>query len=161
MEIAAQYIGYSRRRLITEYLPRIEKCLNELSDDQIWWRAHETDNSIGNLVLHLSGNARQWIISGMGGTQDRRDRAKEFAEREHIPREQLLSIFRGTMEEVDRTLETFDPAILMEVRKFQNKWEMTCLEALSHVVEHFSQHLGQIIYITKLQKGVDLKFWNL
>ena len=77
--VATHFIAYSRRRLAKEYLPKIQRCVQELSEEDIWWRAHETDNSIGNLLLHLSGNIRQWIISGVGGMPDTRNRAGEFA----------------------------------------------------------------------------------
>ena len=160
MNLGQEYITYCRRRLTKEYLPRIEQCLATLTEDEIWWRAHETDNSIGNLVLHLSGNVRQWIVGGLGGEPDHRNRAQEFSEREHLPKERLLTILRQAINDVDKTLETFDAGKLLEVRHIQ-KYDVTCLDALSHVVEHFAQHLGQIIYITKLKKGVDLKFYNL
>ncbi|MFI5251867.1 MAG: DUF1572 family protein [Bacteroidota bacterium] len=158
--IGSEYVKYSRKRLVKEFLPRIERCLEILTEEEIWWRAHETDNSIGNLVLHLSGNARQWIVSGLGNVPDKRDRAKEFSERENPPKDQLLKILRETMADVDKTLEKLDVQQLLEIRHIQ-KYDVTCLDALSHVVEHFAQHLGQIIYITKLKKGVDLKFYNL
>lgn len=158
--VGSVFISTCRHHMLHEYYPKIERCVTELSDDDIWWRAHETDNSIGNLILHLSGNIRQWIISGIGGANDERNRAKEFAEREHIPKHDLLTLFKNTLTEADRVLEHFDAGKLLEVRHFQ-KWEYTCLYAISHVVEHMAQHMGQIIYITKLRKGVDLKFFNL
>ena len=160
MNIGKEYIQYSRQRLTKEYLPRIQHCLNELSDDEIWWRAHETDNSVGNLILHLSGNVQQWIISGIGGAHDARDRPKGFSERGPISKTELLKKLEATLHEADRVLEQFDLSKLLEVRHIQ-KYDITCLDAISHVVEHFAQHLGQIIYITKLRKGVDLKFYNL
>jgi GxxExxY protein len=158
--VGREFVATCRRHLMEEYFPKIEQCILDLSDDDIWWRAHETDNSIGNLILHLSGNIRQWIISGIGGATDARNRPQEFAEREHIPREELLKKFKETLTEADRVLEQFNVNRLLEVRRFQ-KWEYTCLYAISHVVEHVAQHMGQIIYITKLRKGVDLKFFNL
>lgn len=158
--IGSAYIAYCRRRLLKEYLPKIQRCVHELSEDDIWWRAHETDNSIGNLLLHLSGNIRQWIIAGLGGVQDVRDRTKEFAERTHIPKAELLLMFEETLIEADRVLEQFDVSQLLEMKHIQ-KWDVTCLDAISHVVEHVAQHLGQIIYITKLRKGIDLKFYDL
>ena len=158
--IGAEFLASSRHHLMQEYVPKIKRCLDELSDDDIWWRAHETDNSIGNLILHLSGNIRQWIISGIGGAPDDRERQKEFDERMHIPRSELLQLFTSTLAEADAVLERFDTSKLLEVRHFQ-RWEYTCLYAISHVVEHVAQHMGQIIYITKLRKGVDLKFFNL
>jgi uncharacterized damage-inducible protein DinB len=159
-EVGKEYILYSRRRLLKEYLPRIEQCLNTLTDDDVWWRAHETDNSIGNLILHLSGNVRQWIVSGIGGAEDKRDRPKEFAEREHISKAELLKRLYITLTEADRVLAEFDTSKLLEVRHIQ-KYDVTYLDAISHVVEHFAQHTAQIIYITKLRIGRDLKFYDL
>src|SRR5437867_7915143 len=69
-----------------KYLPRIVDCLELLSEEEIWWRPNEASNSAGNLVLHLCGNVRQWIISGLGGEPDTRERDKEFAERGPISR---------------------------------------------------------------------------
>jgi uncharacterized damage-inducible protein DinB len=154
------YLDYSRKRLLTEFLPRMERCLNELTEEQVWWRAHETDNAIGNLILHLSGNIRQWIISGLGGAEDKRVRSEEFAERKHIPKAELSAKIRSTIEEADKVLERYDVSRLLEVQHIQ-RWDTTPLDAVSHVVEHVAQHLGQIIYITKLQKGIDLKFYDL
>lgn len=160
VDIGGQYLAYCRRRLVQEYLPRIRRCLDVLSDEDIWWRAHETDNSIGNLLLHLSGNMRQWIISGIGGVPDVRERAKEFSERHSISKQELWTLFEGTVREVDRALASFDTSKLPEVRHIQ-QYDLTCLDAISHVVEHVAQHLGQIIYITKLRTGKDLKFFDL
>jgi uncharacterized damage-inducible protein DinB len=143
-----------------EYLPKIISCFDQLSEEDAWWRAHETDNSIGNLLLHLNGNIRQWILGGIGGVEIVRHRQQEFDERNHIPKAELLKIFQATLQEADSVLELFDPEKLLEVRHFQ-KWEHTCLYAISHVVEHVAQHMGQIIYITKLRKGIDTKFFNL
>lgn len=154
------YIHYCRHRLTGEYLPRILRCLDELGEENIWWRAHETDNSAGNLVLHLAGNVEQWINAGLGGGDDTRDRRSEFSARGQVTKERLVEILESTLSRADETLGNFDPALLPERRTIQ-KFDVTCLEALSHVVEHFAQHLGQIIYITKLRRGLDLKFYDI
>ncbi len=159
-KISEEYISYCRRRLLEEFLPRIQRCLHELSEDDVWWRAHETDNSVGNLILHLSGNVRQWIISGIGGAADTRDRPREFSERGPVPKTDLWKTLEMTLLEANQTLENFDASKLLELRHIQ-KYDVTCLDAISHVVEHFAQHVGQIIYITKLRKGIDLKFYSL
>src|SRR5438034_8390070 len=57
---------------------RVTDCLGRLSADQIWARGAEHENAVGNLVLHLCGNVRQWIISGVGGELDTRVRDLEF-----------------------------------------------------------------------------------
>lgn len=159
-DVGREYLSYSRRQLLKEYFPRIKRCVQELSVEDIWWRAHESDNSIGNLILHLNGNIRQWIITGLGEAPDVRNRESEFAERSHIDGNTLLSIFEATLHEADRALERFDVSMLLETRHIQI-FDVTCLDAISHVVEHVAQHLGQIIYITKLRTGKDLKFFNL
>ncbi len=154
--VGEEFIAISRRLLVEEYLPKIKKCIGQLSDEDIWWRSHETDNSIGNLLLHLSGNIRQWIIKGIGGKPYQRNRPLEFAERSHIPGEELLKLFETTISEANEVLRKFDAAKLLETRHFQ-KWDCTCLYAISHVVEHVAQHMGQIIYVTKLRTSKDLK----
>jgi uncharacterized damage-inducible protein DinB len=159
-DVGREYIAYSRRRLLEEYLPKIKRCVNELKEEDIWWRSQETDNSIGNLILHLSGNVYQWIVSGIGGAMDERDRPKEFSERSPISKSELLLRLEKVMREADRALEKFESSRLLEVRQIQ-KYDITCLDAISHVVEHFSEHLGQIIYITKLRTGKDLKIYAL
>jgi len=155
-----EYIAYCRKRLAEEYLPRIIRCVDELADDDVWWRIDETNNSIGNLMLHLSGNVRQWICGGIGEQENTRDRALEFSERAHIPKEELLKIWETALRDADEVLKNFDTNKLLELRTI-HVYEATCLDALSHVVEHFAQHLGQIIFITKLRTKKDLKFYNL
>jgi len=154
------YLAYCRRRLSHEYMPRLLRCLDELSDDDIWWRPNESANSVGNLILHLSGNVEQWINAGLGGAVSSRDRAAEFSHSRPVQRNELIGKISDVMQRADGTLAAFDPSRLMEKRKIQ-VYEVTCLDALSHVVEHFAQHLGQVIFITKLRKGVDLKFYDL
>lgn len=159
-EIEKVFIAAARTHLVEEYLPKIRSCVEQLSEEDFWWRASETENSVGNLLLHLSGNIRQWIISGLGGAADARQRQTEFDERRHLPKEEILHLFESTVREADAVLERFDGRLLAEVRHFQ-KWDHTCLYAISHVVEHVAQHMGQIIFITKLRTKRDLRFFNV
>ena len=153
------FIVHASNFLVGDYLPKIERCLEKLSDEQIWWRANEESNSIGNLILHLCGNARQWIICGVGAQPDHRDRDSEFAQREIISREELLSLLRSTLAEVDNTLRDLDPSLLLEHRKIQGN-DVEILEAIFHVTEHFSMHTGQIFLLTKLLTASDLRFYE-
>jgi len=157
---ADRFIDQAREFLLVDYLPKIERCLDQLSDEQIWWRPNEQSNSIGNLLLHRSGNARQWILTGLGGEVDKRQRDKEFAEREGIPASELLRQIKGTLQEVDDVLAGFDRSKLLDLRKIQGN-DVTALEAVFHVTEHFSMHTGQIILLTKLMIAKDLKFYDL
>ena len=120
----------------------------------------EESNSIGNLMLHLSGNVRQWIASGLGDAMDHRVRQAEFDERSVISKAELLTRLSDSLREVDAVLAGFDATQLLKRYKIQDS-DVTALEAVFHVVEHFSMHVGQIIYITKLRSASDLHFYDL
>ena len=156
---ADRFISCAREFLVDEYLPKIERCLERLTDEQIWWRPNEQSNSIGNLVLHLSGNARQWIVSGVGGAPDARERDAEFAQRETIARAELVALLRTTLADVDETLKNLTPETLLERRAIQGS-DVDVLEAIFHVTEHFSMHTGQIIMLTKMLTSSDLRFYG-
>ena len=157
--VSAQFISQARNFLKTEYLPKIERCLERLSDEQIWWRANQESNSIGNLVLHLCGNARQWIVCGLGLETDKRERQKEFDQRDAIAKEKLLALLSSTISEVDQTLAQFDNSKLLDNFQIQGT-EVDALGAIFHVTEHFSMHTGQIIMLTKMLTGTDLVFYD-
>src|SRR5258705_13306373 len=74
MDIATAFIAQSRRYLASEYPAKIQRCLDVVPAEAIWRRDDDASNSIGNLLLHLSGNIRQWIVSGVGGAPDARQR---------------------------------------------------------------------------------------
>jgi uncharacterized damage-inducible protein DinB len=158
-DTAQEFLHQARIFLAEDYLPKIERCLEKLSDEQIWWRANEESNSIGNLILHLCGNARQWIVAGLGAGSDHRDRDSEFAQRETIPRAELTKLLVETLKDVDGVLEEFRPERLLRTYKIQGK-DVVALEAIFHVVEHFSMHTGQIIMITKMLNAKDLNFYD-
>ncbi len=158
-EIPQAFIKRARSFLCEDYLPKIERCLEQLTDEEVWWRAAEESNSIGNLILHVAGNARQWIVSGVGGDLDQRARQQEFDRREMIPRAELLAVLLETLEDVDATLRRVDPTRLLEQRHIQGH-NVTILEAVFHVVEHFSMHTGQIILLTKMLTKKDLGFYD-
>ena len=158
-QISKAFVDCASSFLLGDYLPKIERCLEKLNDEQIWWRANEESNSIGNLILHLCGNARQWIVSGVGGQPDARNRDAEFEQREVISRDELLTLLRSTLSEVETTLCTLDPALLLERRQIQGN-DIEILEAIFHVTEHFSMHTGQIIMLTKMLTQKDLRFYG-
>ncbi len=133
----------------------IESCLSRLTDDQVWSRGGANENAIGNLILHLCGNARQWITSGVGGVEDLRNRDSEFAAKGDWTREQLLSHLRQTIHQAVAVLEELPPARLTEIVNPQN-YTVSVLEAIYQVTGHFHQHTGQIIFATKLLSGEDL-----
>jgi uncharacterized damage-inducible protein DinB len=155
-DVAEHFIAEARRYLSSSYLPKIERCLEVLTDEDVWWRNGSESNSIGNLLLHLDGSTRMWIISGVGGTPDHRDRQREFDERSTIPRAELLARLRATVTEADGVLAAASAATLPESRRIRGR-EYTVLEAIFHAVEHFSMHTGQIILLAKMRTNSDLK----
>jgi uncharacterized damage-inducible protein DinB len=158
-DAAQAFVDHSRSLLLTAYLPRVERCLEKLSDEQVWWRPNEDSNSIGNLLLHLAGNARQWIVSGVGGRPDLRVRQEEFDERRMLSRAELLERLRETLAAADEVLARLPSSALLETRHIQGH-DVTVLEAVYHVAEHFSMHTGQIILLTKMLSASPLGFYD-
>jgi uncharacterized damage-inducible protein DinB len=150
------FLDYSARKL-RQMTGRIEDCLSRLSDEQIWARGTESENAIGNLVLHLGGNIRQWIVSAVGDRPDNRQRDAEFAARAGLGPAELAAHLRSVIDEATATIEALPPESLTRRLKIQS-YDVTALEAIYHAVEHFSGHTGQIIYATKLLLGEDLEF---
>jgi uncharacterized damage-inducible protein DinB len=152
------FIDYSVLKL-HQMCERIEACLGKLSDEQIWWRGAETQNSVGNLVLHLCGNLGQWIVSGVGGAPDTRQRDAEFAARGDVSREELGRRLRERVDRAGSVMGGVTEGRLMDRITLQ-KYEVSVLEAIYHAVEHFSHHTGQIIFATKLLTSEDLGFYR-
>jgi uncharacterized damage-inducible protein DinB len=146
----------ARALLRSTYLVKIEGCLDLLGEDDIWWRPNDASNSIGNLMLHLDGSTRMWVLRVAGGRQIVRNRDAEFAERGPIAKSALLARLRSTLAEVDEVLAVLDEATLLE-RRQSTQGEVTILWAVLHAVEHFAMHTGQIITLTKLRTGAALR----
>ncbi len=146
-QIAQLFISYSETKL-QQMLSAVESCLSKLSDDQIWSRGAEHENSVGNLILHLSGNARQWIIAGIGGEKDMRKRDLEFLTKGGLSRDELLSRLRETVHGAISVIRGVTRERLTETINPQTG-PVSVLEAIYQVVGHFQQHVGQIIFITK------------
>ncbi len=153
-------IEETKRRLFDEGITRIIICLNKLTLEQIWWRPNEHSNSIGNLTLHLCGNVRQWILSGIGAQEDIRTRDQEFDQRAAIDKEILINDLHKLEQEVRMVLDQIQPSELLKKRLVQNIYEESALSILIHVVEHFSYHVGQISWITKMQLDIDLGYYE-
>jgi uncharacterized damage-inducible protein DinB len=149
----AQYL------LLTEYRTKIRLAVDALPEDALWWRANDQSNSVGNLLLHLTGNVRQWMVSGVGGAPDIRHRAAEFAAHNGPPRAELLANLNRTLDDVERVLHGLAPDALLEPRTIQGR-DVTVLDAIFICVEHFSMHLGQIILLAKLRAPGTVHFYE-
>lgn len=151
-------VGEVRRRLIIESVPRLKKCLHELTETEIWYKPNEHSNSAGNLVLHLCGNVRQWVLSGLGGQPDNRTRSLEFSEKGPLPASELIGRLDELMAEVEEVLDHLTPEALLQPVQVQGSQE-TGLSILVHVVEHFSYHVGQITYFVKWKNNMDMGYY--
>lgn len=158
MDVAPEFVRVAQESL-RQGAERVQECLARLDKNQIWHRDHEIENSIGNLVLHLCGNVRQWIVCGVGGEPDSRDRDWEFETREPLPAEELTRRLVETVAAAESVLAGLESARLLETRRIQ-VYEVTVLHAVIHVLTHFSGHVGQIIWATKHVTGRDLGFYG-
>ena len=148
-----------RRRMVQESMMKLQSCLDKLTLEQIWYRPNENTLSIGNTLLHLNGNVRQYILAGLASGADTRQRSKEFSERSVISKEDLLNPLKKTMQEVDQYLDKLDIDELTIVRPVQC-FDESGVGILIHVVEHFSYHVGQVVYITKMLEDQDMGFYE-
>lgn len=150
--VGRAFLDDSRAFLARDYMPKIERCLAALTQEQIWSRANEASNSIGNLILHLAGSSRYWAVEVVGRRPIGRVRQREFDQREPIPSDRLLTDLRRAMAEVDEVLATLPEATLLETRTTRLD-EVTVLWSVYHLVEHFGMHTGQILTMTKAMVG--------
>ena len=155
-ELAAA-VGSEAGHELTNALAKIKHCLGQLTDEQVWWRSRPSLNRIGNLILHLCGNVRQWIVAGLGGAADGRDRPAEFSERGPIPKDELLRKLDAVVGEAKAVLARQMARQLLEARRIQG-FDVTGLVAIFDSVPHFRGHTQEIVSLTRLQLGDAYKF---
>lgn len=156
--IVAQLIEHSCERL-SHYQSQIERCAALLDDEQLWYRPNGHVNSVANLMLHLAGNVRQWILGGVAGEAIARDRPAEFAARDGRPAEEIVPTLREAVENAISVFRSLEAAELTQLRSIQG-YDVTVQRAVLHVVEHFAFHAGQIVHATKWIKDVDLSLYD-
>ena len=158
MSVELLFLQFSVDKL-RQLASRIEFCLEKLNDDQIWTRRGQHENAVGNLVLHLTGNVRQWIVTTLGNSPFNRDRDGEFAARGGATGAELSTNMRDTVEQATLVISGLNTAQLTRMYEVQN-YQISGVEAVYHVVEHFAEHTGQIIFATKGLTGEDLAFYR-
>jgi uncharacterized damage-inducible protein DinB len=152
------FLDYSVHKL-RQFSSRICVCLDKLTYDQIWYRGADNSNAVGNLVLHLCGNVRQWIGTGVGGKPDVRVRDREFSARGEIQADELKERLAAAVEDAAAIIAQLPAERLLDTIRVQ-RYEVTVLEGVYHVVEHFAQHTGQILFAAKAFTGEDLGFYR-
>jgi uncharacterized damage-inducible protein DinB len=161
------FLRQVRFRLREDYRVKISRALEVLNEEEVWWRPNEASNSIGNLLLHLAGNVRQWAVAGIGGAPDLRDRPREFSERSQLNQAELLAQLDAALDEAEAVIARIEEelaasqsdAALQRERLIQG-FPQTVQDALFHIVEHFSYHTGQIIYIAKFHEGERVQYYD-
>lgn len=153
------FLERSRYYLAHEFLTKIRLAVSPLSDQMIWKRANDESNSIGNLLLHLSGNVGEWIVGGIGQQPNERHRAAEFAALDGESGASLLDKLDSTVRKADDVLSMLSEADLGREVLIQGR-TTTVLGAVYHVVEHFSMHTGQIILLAKMHSPGSVRFYE-
>ncbi len=143
---------------IKENLPRIEKCLDELNDEEVWQRPNRSSNSIGNLILHLCGNITQWIISGLGKEPDNRNRDSEFEAKGGFTNGELKEKISSTINKAISVIKELQENDLTAIKTVQGN-HYSGIAIIIHVTEHFSYHTGQITFWTKCIKDKDMGYY--
>jgi uncharacterized damage-inducible protein DinB len=143
---------------ITENTNRIIKCLREIEETEIWQHPNENSNSIGNIILHLCGNIRQYAISSLGETEDVRVRDKEFSAKEGLNKNELSAKLKNTVDEAINIIENLDESRLIKLYSVQG-FNLSGIGIVIHVIEHYSYHTGQIAFWIKILKNKDLRFY--
>ena len=144
-EIAAEAI-----RSLQYGCAKIEHCLNQIVDPQVWWRPTPDMNAIGNLMLHLSGNVGQWIVAGVGNGKDIRQRQAEFDERVMISKDELFQQLKTVVEQATTVLNAVSATELLSTKRIQGH-DVTKIHAIVQSVAHFQGHVQEIICLTRQQ----------
>ncbi len=158
-DFARAFLEDARKRLGSGYPAQVRAALLTLTDEQVWWRANSTSNSVGNLVLHVCGSTRHFLGRGVGGSDDRRDRPHEFAEKGPLPRPELLRVLEETVAEAERVTLTLEPGRLLEVSDRAGE-PQTLFALVQRTAHHWAVHTGQIVYAAKaLREGAFDELW--
>ncbi len=150
-DLATLTLDALRARICRVFPAQIRAAVEALDDDQLWWRPNETSNSIGNLVLHLSGSLNHFLNRGFGGLDYTRDRAAEFTERRKIPRAELMAIFDEMVANAETTFDSIPPERLTGPAT-EPKLYTWVIEELVNIASHIANHAGQIVWIAKMLK---------
>jgi hypothetical protein len=158
-ELASVFLEFSRTKLLGQFWPRMKECVAPLTSEQVWWRPNDASNSIGNLLLHLDGNVRQWLVDSFNKNQDQRNRPAEFAAQSGLSAADLLVRLGATLDEAAKVLDRLTVDELLAPYEIQG-YHVRGLDAVYQVVEHFGLHYGQIVYIVKSLLAKDLGFYK-
>jgi hypothetical protein len=158
----AEAVSKAARAVLADGIRKIEHCVAQLNGEQMWWRPNPeiTEgemNSVANLLLHLSGNIRQWIVAGLGNTPDTRNRPAEFADRSKRAKADVLGVLQQTIRESDAVIARLTPADYLATRHIQGG-DVNATVGLFKCLAHFGGHVQEIVHLTRNQLGMKYKF---
>lgn len=159
MSASGIFLSRSRYWLTKEYPIKLRHCVNALPRDAVWARPNESSNSIGNLLVHLTGNVTEWILGGVGGRSIKRYRAGEFEQQDGADAAVLLDNLERVLQEADTVLAGLTEKDLERSVVIQDR-DTNVLGAVYHVVEHFAMHTGQIVLMTKIYAPGKIQFYE-
>ncbi|MBK6777226.1 MAG: DUF1572 family protein [Flavobacteriales bacterium] len=158
MPSVSDHLRSSSIKHLNEGRERLHKCLDLLSEDQVWKRANTSTASVGNLVLHLCGNVGQWVNSTLGSDADQRVRDAEFSDTGSLDKSQLLAKLDETMTKATTIIGALSDTDL--IREFDVQcYRESGTAIIVHVTEHFSYHVGQVTLHTKLLLDIDTGYY--
>ena len=158
MSLEKYLIAEFKKRVFEESYSRIFKCLDLLNEEEVWYKPNANCNSVGNLILHLHGNMRQWICTTFDTKEDVRKRSEEFIASSQIPKKELKKLLLDLKNEILSFIDELSIEDILSEYKVQ-VFQENGVSILVHVIEHFSYHTGQIALLTKLMSDKDLEFY--
>ncbi|MDA9773384.1 DUF1572 domain-containing protein [Saprospiraceae bacterium] len=147
-------------RVCHEGIVRILKCISQLTEEEVWNCPNDNIPSIGNLILHLNGNVRQWFLDGFCGLSFVRIRDEEFKARKSHTISELSAILQSLKTDIEENTYIINHDLLVRKKTIQNHFHVSGFSIISHVIEHFSYHVGQISTLTKLLINKDLSYYS-
>lgn len=158
-EVLSRALETLKMRVTKVFPEQIRRCLDELGDDQIWWRPNEASNSVGNIVIHITGSLNHYLNRQIGGFPYDRDREAEFAERRHIPKAEVRAMFDAMVAKAEQTFDALTPARFGDPSP-EPKMNKIVLDDVMQIAVHIANHAGQIVWITKmLKEGAAHEVW--
>lgn len=159
MSLKKHLVNEFECRVFEESYARIYKCLTMMNEEQLWSSPNSSVPPAGCQIMHLCGNARQWILSGLGGLPDNRDRDQEFIVQENIRKSDFIFLLENVKSQLKRYFQDLSEEDLGKIHSIQG-FNVTGFSAIAHVLEHFSYHTGQIALLTKIHTGKETGFYS-
>jgi uncharacterized damage-inducible protein DinB len=126
---------------------RIAKVLQQLNDEQVNWRPDNTSHSISTLIKHIEGNIQERIVTGILHEAVKTNRGDELKQT-YIMKSELEAAIQDKLQLVIDTVKNVTDEELEQNQKVRNR-ERTNLDMLHQCAAHYSEHMGQILYIAK------------